>query len=61
VVTKLNSEVRKIFADPQVRKSFLDAQYFDSIAGSPEELSERIRNEEPKWRRLIEEAHIKME
>jgi tripartite-type tricarboxylate transporter receptor subunit TctC len=61
VVAKINGEVRKIFADPNVQKSFLDAQYFDSIAGSPAELSQRIRTEEPKWHRLIEEAHIKMD
>ena len=39
VVAKVNSEVRKIFADPAVQKNFLDAQYFESIAGSPKELA----------------------
>jgi tripartite-type tricarboxylate transporter receptor subunit TctC len=61
VVAKINGEVRTIFADPGVRKTFLDAQYFDSIAGSPQELRQRIRTEEPKWHKLIEEAHIKLE
>jgi tripartite-type tricarboxylate transporter receptor subunit TctC len=61
VVDKINGEVRKIFADPNVQKTFVDAQYFDTIVGSPAELSERIRSEEPKWRKLIEEAHIKLE
>jgi len=58
VVAKINGEVRKIFADPTVQKTFLDAQYFESIAGSPQQLSERIRTEEPKWRKLIQAAHI---
>jgi tripartite-type tricarboxylate transporter receptor subunit TctC len=61
VVAKINGEVRKIFADPSVQKNFLDAQYFGSIAGSPQELRQRIRTEEPKWHKLIEEAHIKLE
>ena len=61
IVAKINAEVRKIFSDPNVQKTFLDAQYFDSIAGSPEELSARIRTEEPKWHKLLEEAHIKLE
>jgi tripartite-type tricarboxylate transporter receptor subunit TctC len=39
VTAKISSEVRKIFADPQVRENFLDVQYFESIAGSPEDLS----------------------
>jgi tripartite-type tricarboxylate transporter receptor subunit TctC len=61
VVAKINSEVRKIFADPEVQKTFLDAQYFESIAGSPEELTKRINTEEPIWHKLIETAHIKVE
>jgi tripartite-type tricarboxylate transporter receptor subunit TctC len=61
VVAKINSEVRKTFADPTVQKTFLDAQYFESIAGSPQELSERIGTEEPQWRKLIRAAHITVE
>jgi tripartite-type tricarboxylate transporter receptor subunit TctC len=61
VVAKINAEVRKIFADPNVQKTFLDAQYFESIAGSPAELSQRLRSEEPKWHKLIADAHIKLE
>src|ERR1700758_2352672 len=61
VTAKLNGEVRKIFADPNVQKTFLDAQYFESIAGTPEDLSKRIADEEPKWRKLIEQSHIKLE
>ena len=61
VVAKINAEVRKTFADPQVRNSFLDAQYFESIAGSPAELSARIAAEEPRWRKLIVETGIKAE
>jgi len=61
VVAKINAEVRKIFADPEVQKSFFDAQYFESIAGSPGDLTARIGSEEPKWRKLIAAAQIKME
>ena len=61
VVAKINGEVRKTFADPDVKQSFLDKQYFESIAGSPEELRERLRTEEPKWRKLITQAQIKIE
>jgi tripartite-type tricarboxylate transporter receptor subunit TctC len=61
VVAKINSEVRKTFADPTVQKTFLDAQYFESIANSPQELSERIGTEEPQWRKLIRAAHITVE
>jgi tripartite-type tricarboxylate transporter receptor subunit TctC len=61
VVAKINAEVRTIFADPKVRQDFLDAQYFEPIVGSSGELAERIRSEEPKWRKLIRDAHITVE
>jgi len=38
-----------------------DAQYFESITGSSEDLSARIGAEEPKWRKLIRESHITAE
>jgi tripartite-type tricarboxylate transporter receptor subunit TctC len=61
IVDKINAEVRATFADPKVQQDFLDAQYFESIAGSPGELVERLRTEEPKWRKLIRDSHIKVE
>jgi len=61
VVAKINSEVQKTFSDPDVKKNFLDKEYFESIAGSPKELSARLRTEEPRWRKLITEANIKVE
>src|SRR5438067_11402517 len=47
VVAKINAEVRVIFADLKVRQDFLDAQYFEPIVGSPGELADRVRSEEP--------------
>jgi tripartite-type tricarboxylate transporter receptor subunit TctC len=61
VVGKINAEVRRIFADPEFRKTFLERQYFESITGTPEELTARIRADEPKWRKVIEQAKIKPE
>jgi len=61
VVGKINAEVRAVFAEPKVQQDFLDAQYFESLAGAPAALAERIRSEEPKWRKLIRDAHITVE
>jgi tripartite-type tricarboxylate transporter receptor subunit TctC len=61
VTAKINGEVRKMFADPTVQKTFLDAQYFESIVGSPDELTQRINTEEPRWRKLIQQTHITVE
>jgi tripartite-type tricarboxylate transporter receptor subunit TctC len=61
VVAKINGEVRKIFADPDIQKNFLERQYFESIAGTPEELTRYIKADEPKWRKVIHDARVKGE
>jgi tripartite-type tricarboxylate transporter receptor subunit TctC len=61
VVGKINAEVRRIFADPEFRKSFLDRQYFTSIVGSPEQLTAYLKSEEQKWGKVIRDAKVKVE
>jgi tripartite-type tricarboxylate transporter receptor subunit TctC len=61
VVAKINGEVRKLFADPEIKKSLLDQQYFEPIAGSPEQLARYIRADEPKWRKVIKDAKVQAE
>jgi tripartite-type tricarboxylate transporter receptor subunit TctC len=61
VVAKINAEVRAMFADPEFQKTFLDRYLFQSIAGSPQELMDFIKSEEPKWRKVISDAKIKVE
>jgi tripartite-type tricarboxylate transporter receptor subunit TctC len=61
VVAKINAEVRKIFADPEIKKSFLERQYFESIAGTAEQLAHYIKADEPKWRKVIHDAKVKGE
>lgn len=60
-VAKINGEVRALFADPEFQKTFLDKYLFQSIAGSPEDLTKFIKSEEPKWRKIIQDAKIKVE
>jgi tripartite-type tricarboxylate transporter receptor subunit TctC len=60
-VAKINAEVRALFADPEFQQTFLDRYLFQSIAGSPEELTAFIKSEEPKWRKIIQDAMIKVE
>ena len=60
-VAKINGEIRALFADPEFQKSFLDRFMFQSIAGTPDELTNFVRKEEPKWRKIIADAKIKVE
>ena len=59
VVEKINAEVRRIFANPDFKKNFLDRQYFESIVGSPQQLTDYMRAEEPRWRKVIQDAKVK--
>jgi tripartite-type tricarboxylate transporter receptor subunit TctC len=61
IVVKINGEVRNTFSDPDIQTNFLDRQYFQSIAGTPEELAGRIRSDEPKWRKVIHDAKVQAE
>jgi tripartite-type tricarboxylate transporter receptor subunit TctC len=61
VVAKINGEVRALFADAEFQKTFLDRYLFQSIAGTPEELMTFVRSEEPKWRKIIQDANIKVQ
>ena len=57
VVAKVNAEVRRMFADPALRKT-MDREYFTPIVGSPEDLTARIRADEPKWRKVIQASGL---
>jgi tripartite-type tricarboxylate transporter receptor subunit TctC len=57
VVGKINAEVRRIFADPDLKKT-MDREYFTPIVGTPEELTARIQADEPKWRKVIRDAGL---
>jgi tripartite-type tricarboxylate transporter receptor subunit TctC len=61
VVAKINKEVRALFADPEFQNTFLEHYMFQSIAGSPEELMSFVKSEEPRWRKIIQDAKIKVE
>ena len=60
-VAKINGEIRALFADPEFQKSFVERFMFQPIVGSPEELTAFVRKEEPKWRKIIADAKIKVE
>ena len=61
VVARINSEVRRIFADPAFRKTFLEPQFFESIAGPPDDLAAYLKSEAAKWGKVIRDAKIKGE
>jgi tripartite-type tricarboxylate transporter receptor subunit TctC len=61
IVDKLNTQVAKIFADPDFRKNFLEPQMFEAMPGSPDAFAAYIKVERAKWAKVIHEANITLE
>ena len=61
IVDKINAEVRRTLDDPAVRKSVIDPQLFEPIAGTPEQLADFIKSESVKWSKVIRDVNIKGE
>lgn len=57
IVSQLNTEIRKVLADPETR-AHLMALGFEVAGSTPEELAERVRSERDKWSRIIRAARI---
>jgi tripartite-type tricarboxylate transporter receptor subunit TctC len=60
VVQKLNAEVIKILAMPDVRARFL-AQGVEPQGGTPEQFGEHIKSQMAKWAKVVQDAGVKAE
>ena len=61
IVARINTEVRSLFADPEVRKTFLTPQFFEPLVDTPAELAGFLDAEAKKWGKVIRDAKIKVE
>jgi tripartite-type tricarboxylate transporter receptor subunit TctC len=61
IVAKINTEVRDMFADPEVGKTFLAPQFFEPLVDTPAELAGYLDAERKKWSKVIRDAKIKVE
>jgi tripartite-type tricarboxylate transporter receptor subunit TctC len=59
-VQKLNAEVVKILAMPDVRERFL-AQGVEPVGSTPEQFGEHIRGQMAKWSKVVQDAGVKAE
>jgi tripartite-type tricarboxylate transporter receptor subunit TctC len=60
IVARLNSELRRIIDDPNV-KAPLAAVGFEAFSSTPEELGEFVKVQLMKWTRMIKDAGIEAE
>jgi len=60
VIARLNREIVKIMAVPDVREKFAQ-QGVDPASSTPEEFAQLIRDEVARWGKVIRNAGIKLE
>ncbi len=59
VITTLNTAVAKVVQDPQLNQKF-ESQGVEFVAGTPEALTELVKRDTAKWKRIIDEANIEL-
>jgi tripartite-type tricarboxylate transporter receptor subunit TctC len=60
IIAMLHSEIGKAMAEPEAAQK-LESLGFETIASTPDEFSDRIRADVPKWAKVIATANIKVE
>lgn len=60
IVTKLNQAIDAILAEKEVR-SKLDELSLDVVGGAPARVTELIKSDSAKWKKVIDDAGIKVE
>jgi tripartite-type tricarboxylate transporter receptor subunit TctC len=60
VVRKINEDTARALQTPKMRE-IMASQGLEVVAGSPAEFSKRVASEISKWRKVIQEAGIKLD
>ena len=60
VIARLNTEIRNVMQNPEVRKALI-AQGVEARTSTPEEFGAFLKSETTKWRKVIDDAGIKPE
>ena len=61
LVLKINTEVQRVFAEPEFRDKFLVPQMFVSMVTRPEAFADFIKAEKIKWAKVIRDAKLKID
>lgn len=60
IVQKLNGEVAKVLSEAQTR-TYLEANGFQPLTSSPDELAAFIKSEMAKWAKIVKESGVKLD
>jgi tripartite-type tricarboxylate transporter receptor subunit TctC len=58
IIQKLNSDINAVLRDAQVREA-IEKQGMSPVGGTPQRLAELVKNEIPRWTRVVAAAGIK--
>ena len=58
IVTRLNTEIAKAIKTP-IMQERMAAEGLDPAGGAPQQLSDILNREVPKWRKVVKEANVK--
>jgi tripartite-type tricarboxylate transporter receptor subunit TctC len=58
IIQKLNSDINAVLRDAQVREA-IEKQGMSPVGGTPRRLAELVKNEIPRWTRVVSAAGIK--
>ena len=61
VITKLNGEVLKILATPEIKERFLTTIGGDPAGGTPEQFAADIKADIARWSKIVKETGLKLE
>ena len=58
VIARLAGDIAKIAANSEFRER-MGSQGYDVVGSTPEQMAESIRNEIPKWAKVVQFAQVK--
>lgn len=61
IVDKLNAGVQQAMADPAFKQRYIDANFFEAMTGTPDDLAKQIQADTAKWTKVIRDAKISLD
>ena len=54
-------EVKKVLNEPAFKERYIDKQWFEVVANTPEEFADFLKSDYERWEKLIRLSHVKLE
>jgi tripartite-type tricarboxylate transporter receptor subunit TctC len=61
VTQAIYAEVRKVLAEPAFKDKYIEKQWFEVVANTPDEFAAYLRTEYERWEKLIKLSGVKVE